>query len=105
MPYAIQSKDDFNKQLEEAGDQLVVVDFWADWCGPCRMMAPEFEKLSKQFENVKFVKVDTDKQQDVSTDQSITALPTFRFFKNGEKFGEDVVGANKQKLEEKIREY
>ncbi|KAF0479758.1 thioredoxin domain-containing protein [Gigaspora margarita] len=105
MPYAIQSMDDFDKQLEEAGDKLVVVDFWADWCGPCKMMAPKFEELSKEYTDVKFLKVNTDDQGKISEDQNITALPTFRFFKNKTKLADDVVGANLTLLTERIKQY
>uniref|UniRef100_A0A1D1Y8W3 Thioredoxin n=1 Tax=Anthurium amnicola TaxID=1678845 RepID=A0A1D1Y8W3_9ARAE len=105
MPYAIKNVKDFETQLEEAGDKLVVVDFWADWCGPCRMMAPKFEKLSEEYTDVIFLKVDTDEQTEISAEQKVTALPTFRFFKNKKPFGEDVVGANINSLTESIKKY
>ncbi|CAG8542100.1 21185_t:CDS:2 [Gigaspora rosea] len=91
MPYAIQSTDDFDKQLEEAGDKL--------------MMAPKFEELSKEHTDVKFLKVDTDAQGELSKNQNITALPTFRFFKNKSSFGQDVVGADLATLKERIKQY
>ncbi|CAG8501153.1 21330_t:CDS:2 [Gigaspora margarita] len=105
MPYAIQSMDDFDKQLEEAGDKLVVVDFWADWCGPCKMMAPKFEELSKEYTDVKFLKVNTDDQGKLSERENISALPTFRFFKNKKSLADDVVGADLATLTAKIKQY
>ncbi|CAG8702201.1 23361_t:CDS:2 [Cetraspora pellucida] len=99
----IKSLDEFNAQLEEAGDQLVVVDFWAEWCGPCKFIAPKFEEFSTKYTNVKFLKVNTDDQSEIAGQQSITSLPTFRFFKNCKRC-DDVIGANATKLEEKIQE-
>ncbi|QKX58465.1 uncharacterized protein TRUGW13939_05589 [Talaromyces rugulosus] len=77
-----------------ASDKLVVVDAFAEWCGPCKAIAPKIEEFSKQFENVvSFVKFDVDDSPDVAQELGIRAMPTFLLFKNGEKVGE-VVGAN-----------
>uniref|UniRef100_A0A7N8YI91 Thioredoxin n=1 Tax=Mastacembelus armatus TaxID=205130 RepID=A0A7N8YI91_9TELE len=79
--------DEFRALLKEAGDKLVVVDFSATWCGPCKKIAPEYEDLSKKPENknVVFLKVDVDEAEDVSTDCGISCMPTFHFYKNGKK--------------------
>lgn len=60
------SQADFNAQLESAGSKLVMVDFYATWCGPCKVIAPKIEKMSQEFKDVVFMKVDVDKNE-VST--------------------------------------
>ena len=62
----------------------VIVDFYADWCGPCKQIAPVFNSLSSQLPKVKFVKVNVDKVPEVSQLCKITSLPTFITFKNGQ---------------------
>ncbi|KAI9491297.1 thioredoxin [Zychaea mexicana] len=85
------------------GDKLVIVDFWATWCGPCKMIAPRFEKFSKEYTDAIFAKVDVDAVPDIAGEYSVRAMPTFMFFKNGKKVG-DVVGANAANIENKIKE-
>jgi thioredoxin 1 len=72
---------------------LVMVDFWAVWCGPCRIIAPTVEELAKEYAGrVKMVKLNTDENPDIATKYKIMGIPTIMFFKNGEKL-EQVVGA------------
>lgn len=71
----------------------VLIDFFAEWCGPCKAISPQIEKLSTEHSNIKFYKVDVDKLSEVAAENGISAMPTFLFFKNGEKV-ETVRGAN-----------
>lgn len=89
--------------MKEAGDKLVVVDFTATWCGPCKQIAPEFVKLSEKPENknVIFLKVDVDEAEDVSSYCGVNCMPTFIFYKNGVKVDE-FSGANLQTLLDKL---
>lgn len=81
----------------------VVVDFYADWCGPCKMIAPIIEQLSTEYEGrVKIGKVNTDENRGVASKYSIMSIPTILFIKDG-KVVDTVVGAMpKTALEEKI---
>ena len=65
--------------------QPVLVDFWAEWCGPCRMLAPTIEKLANDYAGkIKVGKVDTDSNRDISMRYGISAIPTVILFKNGD---------------------
>ncbi|MDP4039221.1 MAG: thioredoxin [Candidatus Pacearchaeota archaeon] len=67
------------------GKGNVVVDFYADWCGPCKVMAPHFEKASEEIEEVKFAKVDVDNNQELAMRFGVMSIPTTIFFKNKEQ--------------------
>ncbi|KAL0605847.1 Thioredoxin [Plecturocebus cupreus] len=96
-------EDAFQEALDAAGDKLVVVDFSATWCGPCKMIKPFFHSLSEKYSNVVFLEVDVDDCQDVASECEVKCMPTFQFFKKGQKVGE-FSGANKEKLESTINE-
>ncbi len=89
------SQSEFDK--ETSGNKLVVVDFYAQWCGPCKVIAPRFEQLSAKYPNVSFVKVDVDVAKDVAQSQGVRAMPTFKLYKNGKQL-EEVVGADINKV-------
>lgn len=78
--------------------KAVAIDFYATWCGPCRMISPRFEALSEKFPNVVFVKVDVDQAGEIAQNMQISAMPTFIFFKDGAKVT-TVVGADPAQLE------
>ena len=82
---------DFEANVEKA-EGLTVVDFWATWCGPCRMVAPVVEELSSDYDGrVKFVKLNTDENPAVSGKYGIRSIPTLLIFKGG-KVQEQIVG-------------
>eukprot|EP00577_Skeletonema_sp_RCC1716_P024125 CAMPEP_0113404542 /NCGR_PEP_ID=MMETSP0013_2-20120614/18450_1 /TAXON_ID=2843 ORGANISM="Skeletonema costatum, Strain 1716" /NCGR_SAMPLE_ID=MMETSP0013_2 /ASSEMBLY_ACC=CAM_ASM_000158 /LENGTH=103 /DNA_ID=CAMNT_0000290161 /DNA_START=49 /DNA_END=360 /DNA_ORIENTATION=+ /assembly_acc=CAM_ASM_000158 len=82
-------------------EKLVVVDFTASWCGPCQMVAPHFEAMSKEYTNVIFVKVDVDNQDKIAQMCGVRAMPTFQFFKGGKKVDE-LMGADVATLKSKV---
>merc|ERR1712128_366360 len=101
MVHSVESMDDFNSQLSAAGDKLVVVDFHATWCGPCKMIAPHLEEMSRTMDDVVFLKVDVDDCEDIAAKYEITAMPTFIFLKSKSKVA-DLMGANIDKLKELV---
>jgi thioredoxin len=79
------------KQVESSA-KPVLVDFWAEWCGPCRMLAPTFEKLAQHFgDEITFAKVDVDELPDVAGRYGVRSIPTLILFRQG-KVAETVVG-------------
>ena len=83
----------YRAALVESGDRLVVVDCYASWCGPCRQMAPIFERLASEYPHVVFIKVDVDQVPTLKSELSVWALPTFVFLRYGKKVG-SFMGAN-----------
>uniref|UniRef100_A0A7S2I186 Thioredoxin domain-containing protein n=1 Tax=Helicotheca tamesis TaxID=374047 RepID=A0A7S2I186_9STRA len=83
MVKEITSKEEFDKILSESGDKLIVVDFTASWCAPCKRIAPEFKRMSETYTEVIFLKVDVDNCTALAQEQKVSALPTFKFYKNG----------------------
>jgi len=86
MVKQITSKDEFDHELKSAGGKLVVVDFFATWCGPCVAIAPKVDKLAKELSNVVFLKVDVDEDecQTICKTYKIQCMPTFVLLKNGQ---------------------
>eukprot|EP00386_Alphamonas_edax_P007434 GDKI01024750.1.p2 GENE.GDKI01024750.1~~GDKI01024750.1.p2 ORF type:complete len:106 (-),score=37.28 GDKI01024750.1:39-356(-) len=85
MVHHANSMTEFKAALNGVGDKLVVVDFFATWCGPCVRIAPFVEQLAKEHPECVFVKVDVDAAPDVSADCKISAMPTFVYYKQGKE--------------------
>ena len=73
------TKDNFNATIEN--NDVVIVDFWAPWCGPCRMFAPTFEAVSAQYPDVVFAKLNTEDQQELAASFNIRSIPTLMVFR------------------------
>ncbi len=84
-------------------NELVMVDFWAVWCGPCKMIAPTVEELAKEYAGkVKVCKLDTDESPEVAGRYKIMGIPTIMFFKQGQKVDQIVGAVPKAQLKSKI---
>lgn len=98
------SKSDFDKALTDAADSLVVLDCFATWCGPCKVIAPKVVDMAKEYKEARFYKIDVDEVAAVAQELGIRAMPTFMLFKKGEKVDE-VVGANERALKAAIEKH
>ncbi|MCX5720242.1 MAG: thioredoxin [Nitrospirae bacterium] len=82
---------------------LVMIDFWAAWCGPCKIVAPTVEELAKEYTGkIKVMKLNTDNNPDIASKYNIMGIPTLMFFKDGRKLDQIVGAVPKQQLKEKI---
>ena len=88
MVEQIKTTEQFDTLLKD--NKSVVVDFFATWCGPCKMVGPVVETVSEQLSDVKFVKVDVDELGDIASRYGIMSIPSIFAFKDGEKVGEQV---------------
>lgn len=80
------TKENFDQKLEQAGDQPVMVDFFAEWCGPCKLAAPVIDELSGEYAGkAQVYKVDVDEQQEIAQRYGVMSIPTVIVFKDGEK--------------------
>ncbi|MCT7910157.1 thioredoxin [Arcobacter lacus] len=94
------NKNNIKENIEEG---VALVDFWAPWCGPCRMIAPAIDQLAEEFENkAKICKVNTEEEPDLTNEYQVRSIPTILFFKNGEIVDQLIGATSKAKLEEKL---
>ncbi|KAJ3158944.1 hypothetical protein HDU86_002113 [Geranomyces michiganensis] len=98
----VTSESQFDKAKNASA--LCVVDFTATWCGPCKAVAPRFEKLSDQYPNVVFLKVDVDEMQSIARQHGVSAMPTFHLYRSGKRLDE-VVGADIVKVERLVKQH
>ncbi|MFC2134056.1 thioredoxin [Bacteroidota bacterium] len=93
------TKDNFEKEIKKG---KIIVDFWAEWCGPCKMLGPVFEGLSEEMKGIKFAKVNVDENEDVSGKYGIRGIPCMICFKDGKEVDRIVGALPKDALKAKI---
>ena len=84
------TSENFNQEMQN--NNLLLVDFWAEWCGPCKSMHPIFTRMAKKYKRVRFARVNVDNAQDIAMKYGVQSIPTFIMFKNGE-IANTMVGA------------
>ncbi|KAI9342635.1 thioredoxin-like protein [Obelidium mucronatum] len=102
MVREVKDIEDFRKTIN--GDKIVIVDWFATWCGPCKAISPAFAKMEAEFPNVEFVQVDVDQIPEAAEESEISSMPTFHVYKHGKKVDE-MVGAVPAKLKAMVEKY
>lgn len=99
----IVGSNEFNNEVK---DGVVIVDFFAEWCGPCKMLAPIFEEVGNEMEGkAKFIKVNVDEARDIADKFRISTIPTMIVLKNGEKKEVSVGFMPKEKIKEMVEKH
>ena len=98
--FSLKPEHDFQKTISE--NPLVLVDFWAPWCGPCRAVAPVLEEISTETNKILITKMNTDENQQTAAAHGIMSLPTMLIFKNGELVDQMVGAQSKAQIISKI---
>jgi len=93
------TKDNFDEGIASG---ITVVDFWAEWCGPCKQASPAFEELSTEMNDMKFAKVDIEKNEEVSGKYAVRSIPCFVVFKDGQEVDRFLGALPKKRMKEKI---
>ncbi|MBO6145437.1 MAG: thioredoxin [Bacilli bacterium] len=81
------NSEEFKKEIK---DGVVFVDFFANWCGPCKMLSPVVEQLSEDIKDVKFIKVDVDAASEVAAEYGVMSIPTLIIFKDGKEISKQI---------------
>ena len=89
--------ENFKREVLEESN-TVVIDFYADWCGPCKMMAPVLEEIAKENTNTKFVKINVDESQELAMEYNIMSIPTIVVMKSGKEINRKVGLVSKTEL-------
>ncbi|MCR5758189.1 MAG: thioredoxin [Selenomonas sp.] len=102
MATTVITKDNFQQEVLDFSG-TVLIDFWADWCGPCRMLSPVVEEVATENPSVKVGKVNVDSEQELAAQFGIMSIPTLLVFKNGQKAGESIGLVPKEQVEKLIQ--
>ncbi|XP_005182638.2 thioredoxin-1 [Musca domestica] len=105
MVSIIKNTEDFEKKLANAGDKLVILDFYATWCGPCKEMDPHIRKLTQKYKDQAIVlKINVDKFNEISDYYKVKSMPTFVFIKNKKRLS-SFAGADDEMLQQRVEQY
>lgn len=96
------TKDNFNKEVMESGE-MVLLDFWATWCGPCRMIAPVIDEIAQEIPNVKIGKINVDEESELASQFGITSIPTLVVMKNGKISAKQIGAVSKEHIVQMLK--
>lgn len=92
------------QQMKESGETWVI-DFWAEWCGPCKQMEPIFKEVSEDVEGINFGKIDIEANQDLATQNGVRSIPTFMVFKDGDVVDQKMGAMPKDQFQEWVESH
>lgn len=96
------SDAEFSNEVEDKKG-LAVVDFWAPWCPPCRMMAPIFEEISNKYQNIRFFKINTEENPEKASQLGVSSIPCIIFFKDGKEISRQIGFQSESAFEESVK--
>ena len=96
------TSENFEKEVLQS-DKTVLVDFYADWCGPCKMLSPVVDSVANENEDIKVVKVNVDNAQDLAIKYQVMSIPTLVVIKNGQEINRSVGVVSKSQIEEMVK--
>lgn len=96
------TSENFEEEVLKS-DKTVLIDFYADWCGPCKMLSPIIEAVANENEEIKVVKIDVDSAQDLAIEYQVMSIPTIVVIKNGQEVNRTVGVVSKSQIEEMVK--
>jgi thioredoxin 1 len=102
---AVLTEKDFSSFVNDKKKKLILVDFFAEWCGPCQMMSGVIEKLAEKNPNVSFAKINVDENPKLSEEYEISSIPCVIFFQDGKEVDRLIGGRGPEPFQEKIDDY
>ncbi|XP_075166676.1 thioredoxin-2-like [Haematobia irritans] len=103
--FSIEHKDDFNNIIKEAGDRIIMFEFFAPWCGPCKILTTTLTDMAQEYQGkLLIVKIDVDEFEDLAVENNVTAMPTFLIMQN-KKILHQFSSSNAENLQETVEKY
>lgn len=97
------NKNNFEEEVLKS-EKVVLIDFWASWCGPCRMMSPVIDEIAEEMgENIKVGKINIDEEKELAIKYDVMSIPTFIVFKNGNEVGRSVGVQDKEEIKNMLK--